>query len=86
MFAGRCNPVPQPPTPPPPPPPPLPYERELSDKLWYVGELGREEASAKLKPRENGTYMLRIRPAATVSAGQSDLRSKNESNYALSLK
>ena len=39
------------PAPPPPPPwrwPPLPFERELSDKLWYVGELEREAATQKL--------------------------------------
>lgn len=65
--------------PPPPPPPPLPCERALSVKLWFVGEMGRDTASNKLEPREDGTYMLRVRPA-----GQPRL--KHETNYALSIK
>ncbi|XP_076233173.1 vav guanine nucleotide exchange factor isoform X2 [Calliopsis andreniformis] len=74
-HSGRCMPAP----PPPPPPPPLPCERALSVKLWFVGEMGRETASNKLEPREDGTYMLRVRPA-----GQPRL--KHETNYALSIK
>ncbi|XP_047351427.1 protein vav isoform X1 [Vespa velutina] len=74
-HSGRCMPIP----PPPPPPPPLPCERALSAKLWFVGEMGRDTASNKLEPREDGTYMLRIRPA-----GQPRL--KHETNYALSIK
>ncbi|XP_012176242.1 protein vav isoform X2 [Bombus affinis] len=74
-HSGRCMPVP----PPPPPPPPLPCERALSVKLWFVGEMGRDTASNKLEPREDGTYMLRVRPA-----GQPRL--KHETNYALSIK
>ncbi|KOC65970.1 Protein vav [Habropoda laboriosa] len=74
-HSGRCTPAP----PPPPPPPPLPCERALSVKLWFVGEMGRDTASNKLEPREDGTYMLRVRPA-----GQSRL--KHETNYALSIK
>lgn len=67
-------------TPPtPPPPPPLPCERALAPKLWFVGEMGRDAAAHKLEPREDGTYMLRIRPA-----GQPRLR--HETNYALSIK
>ncbi|XP_076280668.1 vav guanine nucleotide exchange factor isoform X2 [Lasioglossum baleicum] len=73
--SGRCAPVPLPP----PPPPPLPCERALSMKLWFVGEMGRDAASNKLEPREDGTYMLRMRPA-----GQSRLT--HETNYALSIK
>ncbi|CAK9821771.1 Protein vav [Anthophora retusa] len=74
-HSGRCMPAP----PPPPPPPPLPCERALSVKLWFVGEMGRDTASNKLEPREDGTYMLRVRPA-----GQPRL--KHETNYALSIK
>ncbi|XP_014605892.1 PREDICTED: protein vav isoform X4 [Polistes canadensis] len=74
-HSGRCMPIP----PPPPPPPPLPCERALSAKLWFVGEMGRDTAYNKLEPRENGTYMLRIRPP-----GQPRLQ--HETNYALSIK
>ncbi|XP_043274993.1 protein vav isoform X2 [Venturia canescens] len=74
-YSGRCMPIP----PPPPPPPPLPCERALSAKLWFVGEMGRDAVAHKLEAREDGTYMLRIRPA-----GQPRL--KNETNYALSVK
>ncbi|XP_029175638.1 protein vav isoform X2 [Nylanderia fulva] len=61
------------------PPPPLPCERALAVKLWFVGEMGRDAASNKLESREDGTYMLRVRPA-----GQPRL--KYETNYALSIK
>ncbi|CAL7947972.1 unnamed protein product [Xylocopa violacea] len=71
-HSGRCMPEP-------PPPPPLPCERALSLKLWFVGEMGRDTASNRLECREDGTYMLRLRPA-----GQSRL--KHETNYALSIK
>ncbi|XP_015113699.1 protein vav isoform X1 [Diachasma alloeum] len=74
-YAGRCMPVP----PPPPPPPPLPCERALSAKLWFVGELGRDRAAHKLEAREDGTYMLRVRPTGLP-------RLKHETNYALSIK
>ncbi|XP_011312560.1 protein vav isoform X1 [Fopius arisanus] len=75
FYSGRCMLVP----PPPPPPPPVPCERALSAKLWFVGEMGRDPAAHKLEPREDGTYMLRVRPA-----GQQRL--KHETNYALSIK
>lgn len=75
MYSGKCMPAP----PPPPPPPPLPCERALTDKLWYVGVMGRDVAASKLEAREDGTYMLRLRPA-----GQPRL--KYETNFALSLK
>ncbi|XP_011636427.1 protein vav isoform X2 [Pogonomyrmex barbatus] len=74
-HSGRCMPTPPSPT----PPPPLPCERALAAKLWFVGEMGRDAASNKLESREDGTYMLRVRPA-----GQSRL--KHETNYALSIK
>ncbi|KAL6420434.1 hypothetical protein ACFW04_014438 [Cataglyphis niger] len=61
------------------PPPPLPCERALAAKLWFVGEMGRDAATNKLESREDGTYMLRVRPA-----GQPRL--KHETNYALSIK
>lgn len=74
-HSGRCMPMPPSPT----PPPPLPCERALTVKLWFVGEMGRDAASNKLESREDGTYMLRVRPA-----GQPRL--KHETNYALSIK
>ncbi|XP_011871795.1 PREDICTED: protein vav isoform X2 [Vollenhovia emeryi] len=74
-HSGRCMPTPPSPT----PPPPLPCERALTVKLWFVGEMGRDAASNKLESREDGTYMLRVRPA-----GQPRL--KHETNYALSIK
>ncbi|XP_071638969.1 protein vav isoform X3 [Temnothorax longispinosus] len=74
-HSGRCMPTPPSPT----PPPPLPCERALTMKLWFVGEMGRDAASNKLESREDGTYMLRVRPA-----GQPRL--KHETNYALSIK
>ncbi|EZA50030.1 Protein vav [Ooceraea biroi] len=66
-HSGRCMPT-----------PPLPCERALSVKLWFVGEMGRDTASTKLESREDGTYMLRIRPAGQI-------RLKHETNYALSI-
>ncbi|XP_014206930.1 protein vav isoform X1 [Copidosoma floridanum] len=79
VYSGRC--VPMPPVPPSPPSPsPQPFERELSAKLWYVGEMGRDAAATKLEQRENGTYMVRIRPPTGHP------RLKDETNYALSIK
>ncbi|XP_018051922.1 PREDICTED: protein vav isoform X1 [Atta colombica] len=74
-HSGRCMPTPTSPT----PPPPLPCERALAAKLWFVGEMGRDAASNKLESRDDGTYMLRVRPT-----GQPRL--KHETNYALSIK
>ncbi|XP_014484352.1 PREDICTED: protein vav isoform X3 [Dinoponera quadriceps] len=74
-HSGRCMPSPPSPT----PPPPLPCERALSVKLWFVGEMGRDAASNKLESREDGTYMLRVRPV-----GQPRLQ--HETSYALSIK
>ncbi|KAG5896470.1 hypothetical protein JTB14_005853 [Gonioctena quinquepunctata] len=47
----------------------------LRDKLWFVGEMERNQASMKLNHRENGTFMVRIRR-------QSDEKDR----YALTLK
>ncbi|XP_034948388.1 protein vav [Chelonus insularis] len=74
-YSGRCVPIP----PTPPLPPPLPCDRALSVKLWFVGEMGRDAAAHKLEAREDGTYMLRIRPPGKP-------RLKHETNYALSVK
>ncbi|CAG9856236.1 unnamed protein product [Phyllotreta striolata] len=48
----------------------------LRDKLWFVGEMDRNNASTKLEKRENGTFMVRIRPASD----------DDNDKYALSLK
>lgn len=66
------------PPPPPPPPPPVPHGRGLSEKLWFVQEMGRDAATQKLEGREDETYMLRLRPAGPP-------RLKHETNYAISL-
>lgn len=34
----------------------------LKEKLWFVGEMDRNTATAKLERRENGTFLVRIRP------------------------
>lgn len=34
----------------------------LKDMLWFVGEMDRNTATAKLERRENGTFLVRIRP------------------------
>ncbi|KAK0180051.1 hypothetical protein PV327_005733 [Microctonus hyperodae] len=73
-YSGRCMPVP----PAAPLPPPLPCDRALSVKLWFVGEMGRDAAAQKLEAREDGTYMLRVRPNQN--------RLMHETNYALSIK
>lgn len=48
----------------------------LRDKLWFVGEMERGTAESELNKRENGTFLVRIRP-------QSD---DDTNKYALSLK
>lgn len=39
-----------------------PTDSILNEKLWFVGEMDRNTASAKLEKRENGTFLVRIRP------------------------
>ncbi|RZC32347.1 SH2, SH3 1, C1 1 and/or PH domain containing protein, partial [Asbolus verrucosus] len=50
-------------------------DASLKDKLWFVGEMDRTRAQSELEKRENGTFLVRIRP-------QSEERDK----YALTLK
>ncbi|CAG9835875.1 unnamed protein product [Diabrotica balteata] len=38
------------------------FNDPLRDKLWFVGEMDRVSASMKLERRENGTFMVRLRP------------------------
>lgn len=47
----------------------------MREKLWFVGEMDRTTAATKLEKRENGTYLVRIRP-------QND----EKGQYALTLK
>lgn len=47
----------------------------LKDKLWFVGEMDRSRAQNELERRENGTFLVRIRP-----------QSEDKDKYALSLK
>ncbi|KAF5293253.1 hypothetical protein FQA39_LY13652 [Lamprigera yunnana] len=53
--SGRCG------APPPPPPHILHNDAQLANKLWFVGEMDRNEASTALEHRRNGTYLVRIR-------------------------
>ncbi|XP_046398049.1 protein vav isoform X2 [Ischnura elegans] len=46
--------------------------------LWFVGEMGRERATALLEREKDGTYLVRIRPRGPTNP--------SESAYALSLK
>lgn len=70
LSAGRCG-----------APPPLPAllppssPNSLHDKLWYAGVMDRNEASSLLEHRNNGTYLVRIRPQA-----------EDNNKFALSLK
>lgn len=47
----------------------------LKDKLWFVGEMDRNTATAKLERRENDTFLVRIRP-----------QSEENDKYAVTLK
>ncbi|KAJ3641351.1 hypothetical protein Zmor_027862 [Zophobas morio] len=47
----------------------------LRDKLWFVGEMDRARAQNELETRENGTFLVRIRP-----------QSEEKDKYALTLK
>ncbi|XP_018323324.1 protein vav [Agrilus planipennis] len=53
--SGRCG------APPPLPPPTLHCDAQLMDKLWFAGDMDRNEAAAILEHRRNGTYLVRIR-------------------------
>ncbi|XP_066994159.1 protein vav isoform X2 [Anabrus simplex] len=89
-YSGRCG-MKQPPELPPRPPmskPVLPLQngevttwsdhRFLGEYLWFVGQMGRNQATNLLERRVNGTYLLRIRPQGPSNP--------NETAYALSLK
>nr|CAD7457409.1 unnamed protein product [Timema tahoe] len=82
-FSGRCHRSGAPPEPPPRPPrldpPPILWpDPSLKDHLWFVGEMGRDRASALLERHMDGTYLLRVRPQGATHP--------NETIYALSLK
>lgn len=49
----------------------------------YVGEMGRETATARLERRVDGTFLLRVRPH---HAAHPALHPANDTHYALSLK
>ncbi|CAK1548053.1 unnamed protein product [Leptosia nina] len=64
--------------------PPLPPHNQQPDHalhyyMWYVGEMGRETATARLERRVDGTFLLRVRPRAPPHPS-------NDTHYALSLK
>ncbi|XP_026501163.1 protein vav isoform X1 [Vanessa tameamea] len=70
------------------PAPPLPPHAHQPDTalhyyMWYVGEMGRETARARLERRVDGTFLLRVRPRAVQSLPPP---SHNDTHYALSLK
>lgn len=50
----------------------------LKEYLWFVGEMGRDQASSLLEPTTDGTYLLRIRPQGPTHP--------NETAFALSMK
>ncbi|XP_049885290.1 protein vav isoform X2 [Pectinophora gossypiella] len=77
-LSGRCCGGPA-------PAPPLPPHHHQPDQalhyyMWYVGEMGRETATARLERRLDGTFLLRVRPAHARAPADSD------THYALSLK
>ncbi|CAH0747726.1 unnamed protein product [Diatraea saccharalis] len=66
------------------PAPPLPPHQHAPDHalhyyMWYVGEMGRDMATARLERRVDGTFLLRVRPHPTHHAD-------TDTHYALSLK
>ncbi|XP_004928811.1 protein vav isoform X2 [Bombyx mandarina] len=70
------------------PAPPLPPHHHQPDNalhyyMWYVGEMGRETATARLERRVDGTFLLRVRPH---HAAHPALHPANDTHYALSLK
>ncbi|XP_065209606.1 protein vav isoform X2 [Planococcus citri] len=50
----------------------------LSEHLWFVGEMGRDQATNLLEQEIDGTFLVRIRPQGPTHT--------NESAFALSLK
>ncbi|XP_041974123.1 protein vav isoform X2 [Aricia agestis] len=70
------------------PAPPLPPhnhqpENTLHYYMWYVGEMGRETATARLERRVDGTFLLRVRPRAAPPSAHAP---HTDTHYALSLK
>ncbi|CAH0722170.1 unnamed protein product, partial [Brenthis ino] len=80
-LSGRCGggPAPAPPLPPHSAQP----DSSLHYYMWYVGEMGRETATARLERRVDGTFLLRVRPRAAHSLPPPG---HNDTHYALSLK
>ncbi|XP_026728838.1 protein vav [Trichoplusia ni] len=69
------------------PAPPLPPHQHQPDQalhyyMWYVGEMGRETATARLERRVDGTFLLRVRPHPSYAPHHAP----TDTNYALSLK
>ncbi|XP_058985387.1 protein vav isoform X2 [Musca domestica] len=58
-------------------PPPV-CDRQLAQFNWFVGNMDRETAQARLEHRRVGTYLLRVRPQGASNP--------KETMYALSLK
>lgn len=79
-FSGRCGASGAAPPLPPPAAPccPLAPDNTLHYYMWYVGEMGREIATARLERRVDGTFLLRVRPQPS--------QGPNDTQYALSLK
>ncbi|XP_022821361.1 protein vav isoform X2 [Spodoptera litura] len=73
------------------PAPPLPPHHHAPDQalhyyMWYVGEMGRETATARLERRVDGTFLLRVRPHAAHLAHLAPPHAHADTNLALSLK
>ncbi|XP_050553592.1 protein vav isoform X2 [Spodoptera frugiperda] len=76
------------------PAPPLPPHHHAPDQalhyyMWYVGEMGRETATARLERRVDGTFLLRVRPHAAHAAHHAHhapMHAPTDTNLALSLK
>ncbi|XP_037963720.2 protein vav isoform X2 [Plutella xylostella] len=62
-----------------PAPAPPPSSDSLHLYMWYVGPMSRETAAARLERRVDGTFLLRVRPQASLHA-------QTDTSYALSLK
>lgn len=61
--------------------PPHSSDHALHYYMWYVGEMGRETATARLERRVDGTFLLRVRPRPTPHRSPD-----TDTHYALSLK